>query len=197
MEQSNLVSSANRGYWPDSNPMTAKFEVEYDIIQNSIESLNNRVKEFAIQKNKYLGEDFLFFNELTTRDIEFNLPNSSRYFDIYNSKRFSKKIQNWQGVVLTIESDFFTAKMTDLSLGGTYEIGEFDLDDVSPDDLPLLSIGAIFYWSVGHYMENGQSVKRSDIRFQRLITLDFEDIDLVTESINRNYSNLKERKLDE
>ena len=191
MEQSNLVSSANRGYWPDSNPMTAKFELEHNLIQNSIESLNIRVKEFAIQKNKKVDEDLFNIHDELTEGVEFNLPNTGRYFDVYNSKRFSKKIQNWQGIVLSIESEYFTAKLTDLSMGGTYEIGEFGLEDVSPDDLKLLAIGAIFYWSVGHYMQNGQSVKRSDLRFQRLITIDSNDFEEIEELVETRLSKIK------
>lgn len=90
----------------------------------------------------------------------------------------------------------FIAKLFDLNIGGTYEMGEFDNEDVSPDDVLLLSTGAIFYWSVGHYMENGQSVKRSDIRFQRLITLDEDDIEQTKLNLERKYSKLKERKID-
>ena len=167
MEQSNLVSSANRGYWPDSNPMTAKFELEHNLIQNSIESLNIRVKEFAIQKNKKVDEDLFNIHDELTEGVEFNLPNTGRYFDVYNSKRFSKKIQNWQGIVLSIESEYFTAKLTDLSMGGTYEIGEFG------------------------YMENGQSVKRSDLRFQRLITIDSNDFEEIEELVETRLSKIK------
>jgi hypothetical protein len=46
-------------------------------------------------------------------------------------------------------------------------------------------------------MENGQSVKRSDIRFQRLITLNEDDIEIVKSKIEFKYSNLKEKKLGE
>jgi len=87
----------------------------------------------------------------------------------------------------------FIARLTDLTSGGTDEIVEFELDDISPDDMKLLSIGSIFYWSVGHYMENGQSVKRSDVRFQRLILLDEDDIEVTKSNIEKKYSKLKER----
>ena len=55
----------------------------------------------------------------------------------------------------------------------------------------LLAIGAIFYWSVGHYMENGQSVKRSDLRFQRLITIDSNDFEEIEELVETRLSKIK------
>lgn len=123
-------------------------------------------------------------------------PEFQLKFDLINAKKFSKRVQNWQGIVLEINESTFSARLIDLTNKGTHEIAEFEMDDISPEDLSLLSEGAIFYWSVGHYMENGQSVKRSDIRFQRLITLDTEDIEETKLNLERKYSNLKERKID-
>lgn len=126
-----------------------------------------------------------------------NLPNYSHNFDLVNSKKYSKKIQNWKGVVINLTEETFRARLTDLTNGGTDEIVEFELDDISPDDMKLLGIGSIFYWSVGHYMENGQSVKRSDVRFQRLILLDEDDIEITKSNIEKKYSKLKERIIDD
>ena len=178
MGESKSMNSSNNGYWLDDTPLTAKIDGE----SKSFEQLKNAVDRYkeSLKGESATSTENIVFNKSSEVDyIDFDLPKVGPYYDIYNSKRFSKKIQNWQGIVLEISKDTFKSKLIDLTSGGTYEIGEFDLDDVSPDDLPLLSIGSIFYWSVGHYMENGQSVKRSDIRFQRLITLNDDDIESV------------------
>jgi hypothetical protein len=196
MGESKYMNSSNNGYWLEGTPLTAKTNAEnksFEQIKNVIE----RYKE-ALKCNSETSTENIVFDKSTKFDnIDFDLPKIEKYYDIYNSKRFSKKIQNWQGIVIDINNKSFKSKLIDLTSGGTYEIGEFDFDDVSPDDLPLLSIGSIFYWSVGHYMENGQSVKRSDIRFQRLITLNEDDIEIVKSKIEFKYSNLKEKKLGE
>lgn len=48
------------------------------------------------------------------------------------------------------------------------EIGEFDMDDVSNDDKPLVVPGATFYWNVGQSIEkSGRKMNASIIRFKR------------------------------
>jgi len=60
---------------------------------------------------------------------------------------------------------------------GTFEMGRFDLREVSEEDRSLLVEGAVFYWSIGYSRINGQVQKQSNIRFQRLIPLDDDFID--------------------
>jgi len=79
-----------------------------------------------------------------------------------------KDTQNWLCQVININDNSFTAKLTDLSNGGTYEEADFDLEDVSEPDLPLLKLGALFYWSVGYESDsNGQIREQSFIKFKR------------------------------
>lgn len=196
MGKSNVVNSSNNGYWLDSTPLTSKS----DKTNPKFEQLLNTIGRYKqlLKLNSQTTSEIVAIEKITENyKFDFGLPKVDKYYDIYNSKRFSKKIQNWKGVVIQISENSFKAKLEDLSAGGTYEIGEFDYDDVSPDDTPLLLIGAIFYWSVGHYMENGQSVKRSDIRFQRLITLDENDIENVKSMIESKYSNIKYKSVDQ
>ncbi|MBL0279794.1 MAG: hypothetical protein IPQ11_05555 [Bacteroidetes bacterium] len=49
----------------------------------------------------------------------------------------------------------------------------------------------LLFLSVGHYMENGQSVKRSDLRFQRLITIDSNDFEEIEELVETRLSKIK------
>jgi len=166
---------------------------------NKYRILNNAIERYAGELRNFPEEETLVDN-IVDFDMNYyphlDLPNFSGDFVGVNSKRFSKRIQSWKGIVISQSEKTFVARLYDLNAGGTYEIGEFEKEDISPDDMNLFYDGAIFYWSVGYYMENGQSVKRSDIRFQRLITLDNEEFDETTRNIERKYSNLKERKID-
>lgn len=50
-----------------------------------------------------------------------------------------------------------------------YEEAEILLDEVSEDDLPLVTPGAVFYWSIGYYVGTNRQKRRiSVIRFRRL-----------------------------
>jgi len=184
MGKSTTLDSLSKGNWVEDSHLTEVHDDKnLDIYKKVIENYSRKIDELKMETN-----------EVDIPALDF--PNYKKWFDILNSKNYYKKVQNWQGVVTQISNKSFNAKLYDLSIGGTNEIAEFDLEEVSPSDLSLLHIGANFYWSVGHYMENGQSVNRSDIRFQRLITLDEDDIELTKRNIEKKYSNLKERIID-
>ncbi|HRI34783.1 MAG TPA: hypothetical protein PLD02_13605 [Saprospiraceae bacterium] len=190
MGESKILNSLHHGNWAEENLLTGGIQDnnKFDILNNAIGRYTNELQSYISEETKFLDKDM---------DIPIlQLPEFAKQFDILNAKRYSKKIQSWQGIVLSINKRSFHAKLYDLNVGGTDEIGEFELEDISPDDLHLLAEGAIFYWSVGHYMENGQSLKKSEIRFQRLITLDEDDIEQTQRNIEKKYSKLKERKID-
>ncbi len=192
MGEGKILNSYNQGHWVDDNLLTVGNQNDFknfEIWKNIIERFTN---EFKLKPLKETNE----FDDSNINQMIQDIPKFTKYFDIVNAKKYSKRIQSWKGIVTSKNEKTFIAKLFDLNIGGTYEMGEFDNEDVSPDDVQLLSTGAIFYWSVGHYMENGQSVKRSDIRFQRLITLDEDDIEQTKLNLERKYSKLKERKID-
>ena len=193
MGQGEILSESYREIVGDS-----VLTMSVDTATKNFEILNSSVKRFT-EELKCITEEEEEEGYKKNIEIEYpslDFPKLGDFLYYTNEKQFSKKIQKWKGIVLEHNENIFKAKLYDLSSGGTYEIGEFENEDISPDDLNLLADGAIFYWSVGHYMENGQSVKRSDIRFQRLVTLDEEEIMISLENVKRKYSNLKERKID-
>ena len=98
-----------------------------------------------------------------------------------NMKNYWGKTQNWIGIVHEIHDDSFTARLEDRIETGTYEVAEFDTEEVSLDDRKLISEGAIFYWSVGFENRNGQISKQSLIRFKRTVSLSVEDSDSATD----------------
>src|SRR5262245_45256350 len=59
-----------------------------------------------------------------------------------------RALQKWEGVVLEVGDNSFTARLVDQSNPNTNdEEVELSLEEISPDDLVLLAPGAIFYWS--------------------------------------------------
>lgn len=190
MEQSDILSESYSEITEDNSVST----MAVNTVSKNFEILNSSVKRFTVELKDMEEEKYKRNIEIEYPSLDF--PKLSGLIYVNNDKKFSKKIQKWKGIILEYNEKTFKAKLYDLTFGGTFEIGEFENEDISPDDSNLLAEGAIFYWSVGHYMENGQSVKRSDIRFQRLVTLDEDEIDRSKENVLRKYSNFKERKID-
>jgi len=105
-----------------------------------------------------------------------------------DSKNYSRKTQTWLGYVIDIDEEKFIAKLEDLNNpGGTHEIIEFSLDEVSPGDKDLLNRGSIFYWSVGSLMNNGQFKKESILRFKRVAQWSEEEYDKATDLADMLY----------
>lgn len=79
-------------------------------------------------------------------------------------------LQQWQGEVLSVDEDTFTAKIVDKT--NRYmpdEIVTISIELVSPSDLELLEVGAIFYWSISIVDLPGRGrIKESKFRFRRL-----------------------------
>jgi uncharacterized protein YoaH (UPF0181 family) len=93
-------------------------------------------------------------------------------------------IQKWKGVITSISDETFEARLEDLINSDTYEIGEFELKEVSPGDLELFKMGAAFYWSVGYANNHNQREKKSIIRFQRLPSWTEDELDKASDRRN-------------
>ena len=79
-------------------------------------------------------------------------------------------LQKWEGIVTSVTDDAFVAQLRDLkNPGEPIEEAEIYRSELSADDIPLLTPGAVFYWSIG-YLDSrfGQRTKQSSIRFRRL-----------------------------
>lgn len=77
--------------------------------------------------------------------------------------------ERWEGVVLGVENDVFRARLVDLDRRTPDEEAEVHLSEVSDEDRALVEPGAIFYWSIGYYIDRaGQRMRRSLVRFRRL-----------------------------
>lgn len=145
-----------------------------NVIERSLKSPDNNIKNSL--QNKF----------------KIDLPADLVNFEVIAYKNYQKKTQRWKGVVIENNSDTFTAKLEDLNdeETTTFEIAEFDRQEVSPADLGLLSLGAVFYWSVGYDVRNGQVTKVSDVRFQRLVSLNVEEFDIAMDKAEQFFNNI-------
>lgn len=89
--------------------------------------------------------------------------------------------QDWTGYVMSIEDETFDAKLIDNNDQTTYEIAQFDINEVSKSDLEYLKEGAVFYWSVGFANKNGQIIKQSFLRFKRSIEITLDEFDSIVD----------------
>ena len=163
-------------------------EVSYIInaINSEVEKRKQMLTEIEsnIEQKKNLGEDFSHLLP------DFILPNFSLRKPSYLKSYFSPS-QRWIGQVIKLYETGFTAKLEDINQHDTYEIGEFEKKEVSNEDIELLSLGAIFYWSIGYAVINGQVIKQSLIRFQRVSEWTISDFDDSADRANKLHSKLK------
>lgn len=121
-----------------------------------------------------------YFEDLLT----FNIP-SDKIHTAHLSENYTQKFTKLVGFVIEIKEDFFISKLFEKDQSGTFEIGEFDFSDVDKDDMSLLNIGSVFYWTFGHFVQNGQVKKMSEIRFQRIAGYDMQEFDEITDESNK------------
>lgn len=75
----------------------------------------------------------------------------------------------WRGVVLKIYKDCFLCRLVDQDGNSPDEEAKILLSEISKEDLQLIDIGAVFYWSIGYQTNpSGTRTRSSIIRFRRL-----------------------------
>lgn len=140
-----------------------------DFLFNSLQGLVDKQRKAPISNKATIdNEDLRLDFKSNPQKQSFFLPVISPPYLILESKSYFTGAQRWIGHVTLITKQTFKAQLNDLNDPSTYEIGEFELSEVPPEDKELLSIGAAFYWSVGQANMNGQVEKKSLIRFQRM-----------------------------
>jgi hypothetical protein len=97
-------------------------------------------------------------------------------------------LQQWVGRVERVERDRFVALLQDrTTLQNPPEQVELEFTEVSPADLPLLSVGATFYWSIGYRdTAEGQRERISTVRFARQSRLSKTDVKRIFEQADRS-----------
>lgn len=155
-----------------------------DYLKGSLESESiNRFRLFEPKESLNANDsktknDNKTWKELKTQSekVKIQLPEYIPSGNVYlNLKNGFQAMQKWEGVVEKVASSSFTAKLTDLESQTTDEEVTISKDDISPEDISLIKENAIFYWSIGYLMKNGQRIKSSLIRFRRLPKIDSFD----------------------
>lgn len=79
-------------------------------------------------------------------------------------------LQEWEGFVLNIDEETFTARLIDtVNKENPEEEGDFLIEDLRKDDLKMLKPGAVFRWVIGYVIKHDGTKRRSsDIVFRRL-----------------------------
>ncbi len=171
---------------------------EIDLDQNSLweESINSIVKrEFSSSFSKETNVKNFTFSKTRNTQIkkysnafskipELNIKSKPKYIN------YITKSQNWIGHIIELRETDFTAKLEDLNNPTTCELAEFELDEVSKGDFEMLSIGALFYWSIGYATQNGQRIKQSLLRFKRSYNIKIEEFDNITDDFNSLHKNI-------
>lgn len=187
-----LLKTDSEKHWAiDGLNSDKKSDKEFDkIIINSItgdiekyKSLSRKTKPDAIEVTNS-NKDF------TEKEINFEIPKFSKSLQIFDTKNYFTKSQNWIGHVIEKTDSGFKAKLTDITNPGTFEIGEFENTEISEEDKEYINVGAAFYWSLGFANSNGQRKTESIIRFQRFSQWLQSDFDEVTDRANELFKKI-------
>ncbi|QNF31308.1 hypothetical protein HUW51_00690 (plasmid) [Adhaeribacter swui] len=137
-----------------------------EVVNLEVEKHRQKIKSIQ-QKNLTANISSISSEENDGRELHlltFPKENSSIKSTGVNYSRASQK---WVGYITSIKETSFIARLKDLTNGGTDEETELDFNEISPDDKQLISLGAVFYWTIGKEMHNGQIKSESLIRFKR------------------------------
>ena len=99
-------------------------------------------------------------------------------------------LQKWEGAVLSVTKDAFSARLVDQTNPNPEEEAEFSIDELDPDDLELLEPGAIFYWNIGYLDKKSGRIRISDIRFRRLpawTERDLKEAEIAAEELQKYF----------
>lgn len=164
MEKGTVKITTNfEHHWAIDNPQTeiTIMPKEQELV---IESVGAEIKKHHKESNAKDRE-----TQLKDKPNSLEILSLSKSINRISShkRNYFKVFQKWVGYITEVNGECFVARLKDLTNGGADEEAEILIDDISPEDKQLISIGAVFYWSIGKEMFNGQVKKESIIRFKR------------------------------
>lgn len=77
-------------------------------------------------------------------------------------------MEKWEGRVVEIDGDLFTAELVSLDSNSAIVFADFDLDVLTPSDREGLSVGDTFYLTVRTISDKGLRTRTSSVRLRRL-----------------------------
>lgn len=155
-------------------------EADSDVLQTYQRVISDQFKEKEEDKKD---------PEISQSDLNYgkSIPDLKNFFmQKFNADRFMETV-SWQGYIESISEKEKTiyGRMRELYKNGTEESIEFDFNDVSDDDKELVKIGAIFYYSIGYALKNGQRIKMAILRFKRNVKFSGLDVDNITDNAHK------------
>ncbi len=153
-----------------------------DFLFNFIDSEVYNIKNN--QKENDLFDDFSNLNSF----IDHQIPVYSHKETTFNN--YFSNTQNWIGYITNVFESDFEAKLIDRNKQDTYEMATFEKLEISEEDKKFIEIGAVFYWSVGYAVRNGQVKKESLIRFKRTVDWTENEYDKAVDRANNLLNNL-------
>jgi len=111
-------------------------------------------------------------------------------YHIENNPKVGRAIalQKWIGIIDSVNTkeNVFTAKLINKTNEGYDEFAEIDFDEITQEDIDLVEIGAVFYWTIGyHHNYSGQRTRISQIRLRRLPKWDDDKIKTVNDNAKK------------
>ncbi len=183
------INTIQREHWAvdtifTQNSISNVSSLIYSSIENKIGE--NKIGCYDVGTNK----TYRATNE-ELKPIDFNFAHNPLINNIIDKSYFLIS-QKWIGNVIEINKNGFVAKLIDKTNNGTYEIGEFEMKEVSDDDIPLLKIGSTFYFNIGFRKDkNGQKSKSNILRFQRLANWTEDEMFNAIDSANQLNESIK------
>ena len=128
-------------------------------------------QSFSETLERYSNVTGLLPRKAIDEEDEPEVPISLVFPEIRKPEYQSVVLQDWEGVIETVDNESFAARLRDLTINERYpsEMVEIPIEDVSEDDLELLRVGAVFYLTVGRLKHrNGRQERFGRIVFRRL-----------------------------
>ena len=163
---------------------TISEDINYKYVSNVIDYYKDK-RVFSIRN------DDNFLKELINNDKSvFEVPVIKTSHKI-DSRNYSRASYRWVCYVTAINKDTFTANVKELrSDTEIFEEAEYEIQDLDDEDVKMLKIGAVFYWSMGFEYRNGTKKKESFIRFKRLPVFTEKQIDNALDLSNELFNDL-------
>jgi len=152
--------------------------------------MSTRNSHLVKTANTSFASENVYVSQIVGYNIHKHIPKVHETFTTDFKNHFSET-QNWVGYVIEIKNTTFFARIEDArAIEGTFEEVEIDRKDIEDEDLELLQVGSVFYWSVGYEYRNGTKSKQSIFRFKRLPKWTSRNIDAAKDLADDLFNNL-------
>jgi len=103
---------------------------------------------------------------------------------VIDSKRFTGSgrivgLLKWEGRIVDLDNDFFTAELVSIEGSGAQVTAEFDTDLLDRSDSEELRVGTLFYLTVRTVSDRGLRARTSTMVLRRLGAWTTEDMDAI------------------